>query len=778
MPFSTSFCLTNIGNLPSNTTLSFYSNVDGYTTPLFGQSSVPLLSVTGANCPYTLTNVTDGTTTIKVQTSSGNCCAVINVSPNNPCSFCNLGFDYFLPNTISQIVAGNLTGSCDSVISDYRIDWYEISNPNSPVFKFTTGPAAGPAGSTFGPILHTHPLVGTTAVPVPNGIYNPVLTKVEINGIKYSSTSGTGLVQADLNNCFSNVTVNSSPLTCSNGPESGDYSHIINFSGASEGTPPQPLTMVYQLGTNTKYLAWRFNGFDVPDKIKISYFGSYYNNQPIVLEFLDIGANLSDNNWSLTLTPKLIRNNGTIKKVTNFSNIIRSNGDYILIEITPNPTNLKTNFESAFQCLDTFDCSSCWDTYNTQPQKIILGSVTAATDSCGVVSAGFKVSGCSISEVINTDFYKYMGGTMPASPGNTVVNDIYRTQTNYSTSLYYPNTSCYGGGSGVVSNCPTPTGSGTIIFVKDQSGSGGVGNILIKCSLIEDFNAYYNSYYARLLEFSPSYSSDPTNINYYKAIVLKQPNLLSNSNESLNTPCGDGQSARNYYVHPSSVVTTGFTSGYYTMNLTMPTITKQIFYTNCQLGCDSELNDIILSLNSSSLSTAPGNQLNTINNKSNRYTNPFSTGYRVRINQDSKTSKNFTNEWRIPKFFADTTPYSGSPLVVIPSLSAQTCTHLPYVQYCPGDVTRNTGQYLGYTMFYQIRLTNPLNPLDFEIVTTPIVNGGWPGISWQGYCNDVNTPANLIVIYKVVNGQVTITDNNYFVNAPSTYTIYKRYSNL
>jgi hypothetical protein len=81
-------------------------------------------------------------------------------------------------------------------------------------------------------------------------------------------------------------------------------------------------------------------------------------------------------------------------------------------------------------------------------------------------------------------------------------------------------------------------------------------------------------------------------------------------------------------------------------------------------------------------------------------------------------------------------------------------------------------------MFYQIRLTNPLNPLDFEIVTTPIVNGGWPGISWQGYCNDVNNPANLIVIYKVVNGQVTITDNNYFVNAPSTYTIYKRYSNL
>ena len=770
MPFSTSFCLTNTGNLPSTTTLSFYTNVNGYAEPPF-LSQVLLADVSGSNCPYIINGVPDGTTQIKVQTSTGNCCAVIDISPNNPCSFCDIGFDFFLTNTISQIVAGNLTGSCDSVISDYRIEWYEITNPNSPVYKFTTGPA----GTLYGSIQHTHPLVGITSVPVPNGIYKPVLTRVNINGINYSSTSGPGFVQSDLNNCFSNVTVNSAPLTCANGPELGDYSHIVNFSGASEGTSPPPLTMVYQLGPNTKYLAWKFNAFDIPDNIKISYVGSYYNNQPIVLEFSDAGFNIPSSNYSLTINPKLIRTFGPIKKVTNLSNIIRSSGDYLLIQITPNPTNLRTNFESAFQCLDTFDCSSCWDTYNTQPQKIISGSVSSSADTCNIVSIKFKVSGCSISSVQDTDFYKYMGGSMPESPGNAGINDIYVTQKDYSTSLWHSNTNCSLNGQGVQSFCPTITGNGTIIFTKNQTGVGGIGNILIKCSLIEDFNAYYQSYLTRMSELS-SYSSNPTNINYYKYFVLKQPLLTSNSNESLDVPCGDGQPIREYYIHPSSVVTTGFTSGYYTMNLTMPTITKQIFYTNCQLNCDSSVQTVVSIINTSSLT---GPQMNTTNNKSNRYTVPFYTRSSVSLSQNSRTSWTFTNRWFIPKFFAETIPYSGSPLVIIPSLSASTCTRLPIIQFCPGDnPQQNRGAYVGYTMYYQVRLTNPLNPLDFEILTTPIVNGGWPGISFILDCQYINDPTNLIVVYQVVNGQVTISNPNYFVNAPSAYTIYKRYNNI
>jgi hypothetical protein len=770
MPFSTSFCLTNTGNLPSTTTLSFYTNVNGYAEPPF-LSQVLLADVSGSNCPHIINGVPDGTTQIKVQTSTGNCCEVIDISPNNPCSFCDIGFDFFLTNTISQIVAGNLTGSCDSVISDYRIEWYEITNPNSPVYKFTTGPA----GTLYGSIQHTHPLVGITSVPVPNGIYKPVLTRVNINGINYSSTSGPGFVQSDLNNCFSNVTVNSAPLTCANGPELGDYSHIVNFSGASEGTSPPPLTMVYQLGPNTKYLAWKFNAFDIPDNIKISYVGSYYNNQPIVLEFSDAGFNIPSSNYSLTINPKLIRTFGPIKKVTNLSNIIRSSGDYLLIQITPNPTNLRTNFESAFQCLDTFDCSSCWDTYNTQPQKIISGSVSSSADTCNIVSIKFKVSGCSISSVQDTDFYKYMGGSMPESPGYGGINDIYLTQKDYSTSLWHSNTNCSLNGQGVQSFCPTITGNGTIIFTKNQTGVGGIGNILIKCSLIEDFNAYYQSYLTRMSELS-SYSSNPTNINYYKYFVLKQPLLTSNSNESLDVPCGDGQPIREYYIHPSSVVTTGFTSGYYTMNLTMPTITKQIFYTNCQLNCDSSVQTVVSIINTSSLT---GPQMNTTNNKSNRYTVPFYTRSSVSLSQNSRTSWTFTNRWFIPKFFAETIPYSGSPLVIIPSLSASTCTRLPIIQFCPGDnPQQNRGAYVGYTMYYQVRLTNPLNPLDFEILTTPIVNGGWPGISFILDCQYINDPTNLIVVYQVVNGQVTISNPNYFVNAPSAYTIYKRYNNI
>ena len=176
MPFSTSFCLTNIGSLPSNTTLSFYSNVDGYTVPF--QTTVPLFSVTGNNCPYTLNGVYDNTQTIKVESSIGNCCAVVNVTPNDPCTFCNLGFDVYSSSTISVIVAGNLTGSCSANITDYVIEWYETSNPNTIVF--TSG-----KGTAFLPYSYPHPLTGLQSVPVLTGEYVPVIQKIKLNGINY-----------------------------------------------------------------------------------------------------------------------------------------------------------------------------------------------------------------------------------------------------------------------------------------------------------------------------------------------------------------------------------------------------------------------------------------------------------------------------------------------------------------------------------------------------------------------------------------------------------------
>jgi hypothetical protein len=75
--------------------------------------------------------------------------------------------------------------------------------------------------------------------------------------------------------------------------------------------------------------------------------------------------------------------------------------------------------------------------------------------------------------------------------------------------------------------CPAITGNGTVIFTKNQTGAGGTGNILIKCSLIEDFNAYYQSYLSRMSELS-NYSSNPTNINYYQNIVFSNIEPISN----------------------------------------------------------------------------------------------------------------------------------------------------------------------------------------------------------------------------------------------------------
>ena len=759
MPFSTSFCLTNTGNLPSNTTLSFYSNADGYTVPF--QTTVPLLSVTGANCPYILTNVLDGTTTIKVQTSAGNCCAVIDISPNNPCSFCNIGFDYFLPNTISQIVAGNLTGSCDSVISDYRIEWYEISNPNSPVYKFTTGPL----GTLYGSISYTHPLVGTTAVPVLNGLYKPVLTKVNINGINYSSTSGVGLIQADLNNCFSNVTVTSNPLTCENGPVTGNYSHVITFSGASEGIPPPTISVLYRLGPNTKYLAWIFNGYDVPDKVKITYYGSYYNNTPIVLEYYDVGRNLSETNFNLTLNPKTFDSGGRLKKVTNISNIVRSVDDYILIDIIPNSSNQRTNFDLKLQCLNTIDCSTCWDDYFTQPQKILGSSIKLVNATCGLMQFSMNVSGCSTNSLVNTDTYKYLSDYASYYLPNGDLNFSYK---ELRANLFYTLTSCDVSNYAPINLC-APSSTNTIIFTKTNSGPSGAGNILIQCSSISDFNAYYNSYLTQV-QYTSTYSSDPTNPNYYQLIVLKAPYYPNPLTASTDT-CGDATAYLEYFIHRSSVVTTGNSNGYYFMNITMPKITKQIFYTDCQSGCNYKLQEFVNEVNSSS--TQPDNVMNVTNQRGYRYTTPF---YRNKafyvINGASYPEEQFKNGWTIIKYITETIPYSGSPLTTIPSLSASTCPHLDYVctsnSYYPN---RNLAVYNFITMYYIVRLTDPNNLQNFEILTLPFP------YSSTGACNfPERTSPNWFVIYKVQNGQILVSDPNYIINPPQVYTVFKRYN--
>jgi hypothetical protein len=181
MSFSASTCITNTGTSQLGPTLFFYSDTNGFQSS-FG--SAPTLSLTGENCPYIMENIPDGTTIVRIIDPTTNCCLDINLESSDLCNICNLDFDVYETQTVSEIVAGNLIGSCDDNISDYIINWYGPGE-GSTNLAFTSG-----YGTEFQDIGWdwTHPLTGSQSPLVEAGIYTPVIDRVIVNGTAFSLT--------------------------------------------------------------------------------------------------------------------------------------------------------------------------------------------------------------------------------------------------------------------------------------------------------------------------------------------------------------------------------------------------------------------------------------------------------------------------------------------------------------------------------------------------------------------------------------------------------------
>ena len=107
MSFSAQTCITNTGATQLGPTLYFYSNVTGYQSS-FGSDSTD--NLVGDNCPYTMENIPDGTSIVRIIDPTTNCCVDINLESNDLCNTYNLNFDVYDTQTVSQIVAGNLIG--------------------------------------------------------------------------------------------------------------------------------------------------------------------------------------------------------------------------------------------------------------------------------------------------------------------------------------------------------------------------------------------------------------------------------------------------------------------------------------------------------------------------------------------------------------------------------------------------------------------------------------------------------------------------------------------
>jgi len=737
MPFSSSFCLTNTGSLQLGTSVDFYSDEDNYTDPF--QTDILLSNITGNNCPYVLNGIPDGTTILQILDVNSSCCVEIPISTFT-CDDCNFGFDVYSSVTFnSRIVAGNLTASCDNNITDYVIEWYNVNDLTTPLY-------ISGFGDEFEDILQwefPHPLTGIGAIPALPGTYRPVIKYIRLNGINYSSDLEDGLVQIPLDNCLSTTTIDVNPLTCDNGNITGDYTHLLQFSGSSQGQPPTILSATFILSPDTNYFAWRFNAFDVQDTIRILYFGTHYNNTPILLESFNVGNNNVGVNYQPT--PKIVKTNNNpiplpgFPKVTCLTGLTRSENDFLILEIIPNQLNPKTDFQLYFTCLESYNCSICYDNFLNTGYRILGSTITGETLSCGRVNLSFGISGCSQSQLSISDYYKYsytnavtIGGnnSLPSSTNGVIY--IGSVLTTGQTRCLYSEP-----GRNQLNPC-FPASDETITFSKTNTGPNGTGFVYMTFTSLSDLSDYFNTFQQRRAQTGNE--TDPTQIGYYRYISLRTP-----IPENVDDLCGDSTRRLVYEFHISTVVTTGVTNNVFFMSLTMPTITRQINFENCQLDCLTYINDVVRTVNV--CSTATTNNFQWVSNVGSRLTIPFPHYGLVTISATASNTGNTASRFvRNDSFLNKTLPMSGTNNTLIPTISSTTCNLV-------GEIN---SQNLLYSEFYerflfQYRIQSDSQTFlnNFQILATNIINGQRNG--------------DLFIIYEKQNGTVIYSDPNYII---------------
>lgn len=747
MPFSAVTCLSYTGTTSLGGVLNLYSDTDSYTTAF--QTNINLSAITGNECPYYINNVPDGTTQIRIFDNGTGCYCDIPIQSNNLCVSCDLDFTTYSASTIGRIIAGDLTGLCDPSITDYRIYWYNTGDTTTPIF--TSG-----FGTEYQPYSFTHPLIGSSAIFAPAGTYVPIIDKIKLSGLTFSQTGGTGNIPAELD-CFTGTTVTVDYFTCDNGGTSSDdpnYEHRVQFSGASAGVTPQALFSDFLFTATTNYFAWKFCGFAVEDRLRLTYSGSAYS-EPIIIEDMVIGSNLSASDFSLNLIPKSAdtRGNFYIKKVSCLTGLTRNINDTLRLEVIPNSANTQTNWDFYFQCLNTFDQNPC--IISNSPYKISASTITSITGSCNTNNIKYFVSGCTMG---SDDFSRYMANENLTSILNSTIylnNNIY-TSSNL-TQIFTGNLTINAPlfSSSVLKNnipltCSIPNTD--IIEYKKYVSGGTIGIIDMTFNNITNLNHYYSSYLSVIsgntLPFSGvcgsasgAWSGTPTNpsdIRYYRFFSIAIPSNTGSTN------CGDGSTIPLIYnIHPSSVVTTGTTGPNYTMRLTMPTVVNNMTDPCITAGTQGYVDTINTS------STGTSNNFTGTTLTGSKYVDPF---FRFNYSCSGTTSLSATTSQGFisyPKYLNETITYTGNTPTLVNSLSAQTFD-FSYPRFTETTQPFNLSWYARYQFYYITVLNNPSDFRDFEIYANSFT-GGTTGTD------------TLIYGYTGATNTYTIYDSSYFI---------------
>jgi hypothetical protein len=750
MPFSAVTCLSYTGTTPLSGTINLYSDVDSFASAF--TTNINLSAITGNQCPYYINNVPDGTTQIRIFDTGTGCYCDIPIQDNGLCVTCDLDFNVYSASTIGKLVAGNLTGSCEANITDYRIFWYETGDTTNPMY-------ISGFGSEFIPYVFTHPLTGSSAIFAQAGTYVPVIDKVKISGLTFSQTGGTGLIPAELE-CFTAATVTVDAFTCDNGDGStndANYEHMISFSGASAGVTPQTLESTFLLTATTSHFAWKFRGFNVEDRLRLTYIGSAYSEE-LLLEDMIIGSNPTTSNFSLSTAPKTadtLSSSFFVKKVICLTGLTQNINDSIRLEVIPNSANTQTNWDFYFTCLNSFDQNPCIIT--NVPYKISATTITTTTASCNTNVIQFVVSACTKN---SDDFSKYFVSeydTLVLNGTSYINTNAYANTGSMLTLTRTTNVNSINTAITAPKNvnllCATPAAN-TITYSKYVSGTTGIFDM--EFSNINDFNTYYNSYLSCITGTTTYGPTDvcatssgpwsgtpftPTDIRYYRYFRLGIPSNTGSTN------CGDGTIVKDFYIHPSTNVSSGTSGPNQTLRFTMPTITNGLTYDPlCNVSGIVQSNIVNL-INVSSTGTS--NNFTGTTLTGSKYIDPF---YQVRAICSGVTSFSavtISGIVDIPKYLNETIVYTGTSPTLVNSLSAQTFD-FSYPRFTQINTGLNLTYYRRYLFSYINVLNNPSDFRDFEIYANSFT-GGTLGTS------------SLIYSYTGATSASTIHDPSYFI---------------
>lgn len=715
--------LSSTGLTSTSTNFSIYTDSNNYGYPV--ARDITNTELTATTTPFNIL-VPQNATKIMVLDVNNGTKTYADIDTNNLCDTCDLGFDYYPTSTVGRLYAGNLTGTCQSDFGEYRINWY---GPNSS----TNVAYASGSGTSFN-YNFRHPLTGATGLFALAGTYFPVIDKVKIGGVAFSQTGNT-LYSNDpvpaLLTCFESVTVEVDAFTCSNGDSSDlpQYEHRVLFTAVGNGESPRPLNSTFLLSAGTKYFAWKFKGESVPDKLKLTYYGSAYNYTPIVLDFWDVGNQLPSNNFNLNVFPKSADTAGYIGKLTCLTGFTINDNDTIIMDVIPNTGNPSTNWDFYFGCFNnTVDCTL--NTGTTRPYKLIGDSITGITGTCGTVFKA-KFSGVPNSATTEYDIFDF-AGTYQIYP--TFGNDGISNLVN-SSNMNYSIVQC--GSSWEIYRDPTSNFCATnaaynITYEKS------VGNFKITTNNPVYITNIFNDYNTNIKPNISVYSADSSNINYYRYIAIDYPNSTGSQ------VCGDGTTRRTIQLHQSSVVTTGTSGSDYWINYTMPTITYGMSFSTCDLFCSSIVSGYVININNNSTGST-FNYTGTTNTAS-RYLYTHAGVLTAVSSTTVSTEWNNVSYIDIQYFQNETVPASGASYTLIPSLSGTAC---PNITKYFGP---NSTGYFRHNAWYQFRLIDPLDLSAFQIYTNKALETG----------TTINTFVYELV-YTFSGGTVQYSDPNYII---------------